>query len=103
MPGLLQWWFKATLNEQTDVFPVSPSQLKSNVVSLDCHISQYATVCQQLQAEVRSPPGEHGWEAGLPGTVGVGGRRTRDGSIRVWPGLYAGGRGHPACFAHLGF
>uniref|UniRef100_A0A452FGP8 Kinesin-like protein n=1 Tax=Capra hircus TaxID=9925 RepID=A0A452FGP8_CAPHI len=28
--------------------------LKSNVISLDCHISQYATVCQQLQAEVRS-------------------------------------------------
>ncbi|XP_036307189.1 kinesin-like protein KIF18B isoform X1 [Pipistrellus kuhlii] len=28
--------------------------LKSNVVSLDCHISQYATVCQQLQAEVAS-------------------------------------------------
>ncbi|XP_004374503.2 kinesin-like protein KIF18B [Trichechus manatus latirostris] len=26
--------------------------LKSNVVSLDCHISQYATICQQLQAEV---------------------------------------------------
>ncbi|XP_070335746.1 kinesin-like protein KIF18B isoform X2 [Odocoileus virginianus] len=26
--------------------------LKSNVISLDCHISQYATVCQQLQAEV---------------------------------------------------
>uniref|UniRef100_G1PK19 Kinesin-like protein n=1 Tax=Myotis lucifugus TaxID=59463 RepID=G1PK19_MYOLU len=28
--------------------------LKSNVVSLDCHISQYATICQQLQAEVAS-------------------------------------------------
>ncbi|XP_044530256.1 kinesin-like protein KIF18B [Gracilinanus agilis] len=26
--------------------------LKSNVISLNCHISQYATVCQQLQAEV---------------------------------------------------
>ncbi|XP_055982545.1 kinesin-like protein KIF18B [Sorex fumeus] len=26
--------------------------LKSNVVSLDCHFSQYATICQQLQAEV---------------------------------------------------
>ncbi|XP_024644503.2 kinesin-like protein KIF18B isoform X1 [Macaca nemestrina] len=26
--------------------------LKSNVTSLDCHISQYATICQQLQAEV---------------------------------------------------
>ncbi|XP_006897942.1 PREDICTED: kinesin-like protein KIF18B [Elephantulus edwardii] len=26
--------------------------LKSNVVSLDCHINQYATICQQLQAEV---------------------------------------------------
>ncbi|KAF0872201.1 KI18B protein, partial [Crocuta crocuta] len=26
--------------------------LKSNVISLDCHISQYATICQQLQAEV---------------------------------------------------
>nr|XP_031324463.1 kinesin-like protein KIF18B [Camelus dromedarius] len=25
--------------------------LKSNVISLDCHISQYATICQQLQAE----------------------------------------------------
>ncbi|XP_008589545.1 PREDICTED: kinesin-like protein KIF18B [Galeopterus variegatus] len=25
---------------------------KSNVISLDCHISQYATICQQLQAEV---------------------------------------------------
>ncbi|XP_042638801.1 kinesin-like protein KIF18B [Orycteropus afer afer] len=28
--------------------------LKSNVVSLDCHISQYANICQQLQAEVAS-------------------------------------------------
>ncbi|EPQ06266.1 Kinesin-like protein KIF18B [Myotis brandtii] len=53
MPGLLQWWLKATLNEQTSL-PVSLSQLKSNVVSLDCHISQYATICQQLQAEVAS-------------------------------------------------
>ncbi|ELV10097.1 Kinesin-like protein KIF18B [Tupaia chinensis] len=26
--------------------------LKNNVISLDCHISQYATICQQLQAEV---------------------------------------------------
>ncbi|XP_053424826.1 kinesin-like protein KIF18B isoform X2 [Nycticebus coucang] len=26
--------------------------LKSNVISLDCHISQYATICQLLQAEV---------------------------------------------------
>ncbi|XP_027728425.1 kinesin-like protein KIF18B [Vombatus ursinus] len=26
--------------------------LKSNVISLNCHISQYATICQQLQAEV---------------------------------------------------
>nr|XP_051681738.1 kinesin-like protein KIF18B isoform X2 [Oryctolagus cuniculus] len=26
--------------------------LKSNVVSLDCHLSQYATICQKLQAEV---------------------------------------------------
>ncbi|KAM4844352.1 kinesin-like protein KIF18B isoform 2-T2 [Thomomys bottae] len=26
--------------------------LKSNVIRLDCHISQYATICQQLQAEV---------------------------------------------------
>ncbi|XP_058532268.1 kinesin-like protein KIF18B [Ochotona princeps] len=26
--------------------------LKSNVVNLDCHLSQYATICQQLQAEV---------------------------------------------------
>ncbi|XP_063562416.1 kinesin-like protein KIF18B isoform X8 [Gorilla gorilla gorilla] len=26
--------------------------LKSNVTNLDCHISQYATICQQLQAEV---------------------------------------------------
>ncbi|NIG58810.1 kinesin-like protein KIF18B [Pontoporia blainvillei] len=26
--------------------------LKSNVISLDCHISQYASICQQLQAEV---------------------------------------------------
>nr|XP_012299438.2 LOW QUALITY PROTEIN: kinesin-like protein KIF18B [Aotus nancymaae] len=26
--------------------------LKSNVTSLDCHISQYATICQQLQVEV---------------------------------------------------
>ncbi|KAG8505018.1 Kinesin-like protein KIF18B [Galemys pyrenaicus] len=26
--------------------------LKSNVISLDCHISQYATICQQLQTEV---------------------------------------------------
>lgn len=36
---------------------VSPSQLKSNVISLDHHISQYATICQQLQAEVRHPLG----------------------------------------------
>lgn len=34
---------------------VSPSQLKSNVISVDHHISQYATICQQLQAEVRRP------------------------------------------------
>ncbi|XP_043860577.1 kinesin-like protein KIF18B isoform X2 [Dromiciops gliroides] len=26
--------------------------LKSNVISLNCHISQYATICQQLQTEV---------------------------------------------------
>lgn len=32
--------------------------MKSNVISLDCHFSQYATICQQLQAEVRSPPGD---------------------------------------------
>lgn len=31
-----------------------PPQLKSNVISLDHHISQYATICQQLQAEVRN-------------------------------------------------
>lgn len=49
---------------------MSPSQLKSNVVSLDCHISQYATICQQLQAEVRSPPAEGGWEVGHPGLMG---------------------------------
>lgn len=36
---------------------VSPSQLKSNVISVDHHISQYATICQQLQAEVRHPLG----------------------------------------------
>ncbi|EPY89685.1 kinesin family member 18B [Camelus ferus] len=29
--------------------------LKSNVISLDCHISQYATICQQLQAEPCTP------------------------------------------------
>lgn len=45
------------MNEQTDLSPVPPSQLKSNMISLDCHFSQYATICQQLQAEVRSPPG----------------------------------------------
>ncbi|XP_005394615.1 PREDICTED: kinesin-like protein KIF18B [Chinchilla lanigera] len=28
--------------------------LKSNVVTLDCHVSRYAAVCQQLQAEVSS-------------------------------------------------
>ncbi|KAM6174671.1 kinesin-like protein KIF18B [Erethizon dorsatum] len=28
--------------------------LKSNVVTLDCHISRYTTVCQQLRAEVAS-------------------------------------------------
>ncbi|XP_023573912.1 kinesin-like protein KIF18B [Octodon degus] len=28
--------------------------LKSNVVTLDCHVSRYATMCQQLQAEVVS-------------------------------------------------
>lgn len=32
----------------------SPSlQLKSNVLSLDCHISKYAVICEQLKAEVR--------------------------------------------------
>ena len=52
--GRWKWLPKAALNEQTDLSPVPPSQLKSNVISLDCHISQYATICQQLQAEVRS-------------------------------------------------
>lgn len=28
-------------------------QLKSNVLSLDCHISKYATICEQLKTEVR--------------------------------------------------
>lgn len=28
-------------------------QLKSNVLSLDCHISKYAVICEQLKAEVR--------------------------------------------------
>ncbi|XP_047401891.1 kinesin-like protein KIF18B isoform X3 [Sciurus carolinensis] len=35
-----------------DLLQINPCLLKSNVVSLDCHISQYATICQQLQAEV---------------------------------------------------
>lgn len=30
-------------------------QMKSNVLSLDCHISQYAAICEQLKAEVRNP------------------------------------------------
>lgn len=55
--GRRKWLPKAALNEQTDPSPVPPSQLKSNVISLDCHISQYASICQQLQAEVRSRPG----------------------------------------------
>lgn len=47
--------FVICLNKQ--ISSVSPSQLKSNVISLDHHISQYATICQQLQAEVRRPLG----------------------------------------------
>lgn len=65
---LWKWIPKAAVNEQTDLSPVPLSQLKSNVISLDCHISQYATICQQLQAEVRSLPGEAGQEAGCPGS-----------------------------------
>lgn len=66
VPGLWKWLPKAALNELTNVSPVPPSQLKSNVISLDCHISQYAAICQQLQAEVRSPPGELDRDAGRP-------------------------------------
>lgn len=57
VPGHWKWLLKAASNEQTDLSPVLPSQLKSNMISLDCHLSQYATICQQLQAEVRRPPG----------------------------------------------
>lgn len=66
VPGHWKWLPKAAVNEPTKLSPVPPSQLKSNVISLDCHISQYATICQQLQAEVRSPPGERDREAGRP-------------------------------------
>lgn len=80
---------------------MSPSQLKSNVVSLDCHISQYATVCQQLQAEVRSPPGEHGWEAELPGTVGWRAGEQEAGASGCGRALCQGEGAAPASFAHL--
>ncbi|XP_077020240.1 kinesin-like protein KIF18B isoform X2 [Tamandua tetradactyla] len=41
--------------------------LKSNVISLDCHISQYATICQQLQAEVAALREKlQVYEAGVP-------------------------------------
>lgn len=66
VPGLWKWLPKAALNELMNLSPVPPSQLKSNVISLDCHISQYATICQQLQAEVRSPPGELDRDTGCP-------------------------------------
>ncbi|XP_060059318.1 kinesin-like protein KIF18B isoform X3 [Erinaceus europaeus] len=43
--------------------------LKSNVISLDCHISQYATICQQLQAEVVALREKlRGYEAGASTT-----------------------------------
>lgn len=63
---------KAALNEHMNLSPGLPSQLKSNVISLDCHISQYATVCQQLQAEVRGLPGELHGEAGRGGRARAG-------------------------------
>uniref|UniRef100_A0A8C4YP54 Kinesin-like protein n=1 Tax=Gopherus evgoodei TaxID=1825980 RepID=A0A8C4YP54_9SAUR len=37
--------------------------LKSNVLSLDCHITKYAAICEQLKAEVRCLAG--GWRAVL--------------------------------------
>lgn len=55
-------------------------QLKSNVLSVDCHISKYAVVCEQLQAEVRCWPGAQGsgfscdflrmWSSELLGVMG---------------------------------
>lgn len=65
VPGHQKWLLKAALNEQTNLSSVPPSQLKSNVISLDCHISQYATICQQLQAEVRSLARRLGTSSGL--------------------------------------
>lgn len=45
-------------------------QLKSNVLSFDCHISKYAVICEQLKAEVRCWRGWQGsvFSCGLLGT-----------------------------------
>ncbi|NXA56020.1 KI18B protein, partial [Nothocercus julius] len=40
--------------------------LKSNVLSLDCHISKYAVICEQLKAEVRSFPANLLWLSDFP-------------------------------------
>ncbi|XP_053115957.1 kinesin-like protein KIF18B isoform X2 [Hemicordylus capensis] len=42
--------------------------VKSNVLSLDCHISQYATICEQLKAEVADLRGKlRAYEENAPG------------------------------------
>lgn len=63
-----------------------PPQLKSNVISLDHHISQYATICQQLQAEVRNH---------LGGRLGAGSKTQKLG-VLLW--FYA----HPGFCGPLG-
>lgn len=56
-----------------------PPQLKSNVISLDHHISQYATICQQLQAEVRN---KH-----RGGRLGAGSKTQKLGVLLCPPGF----------------
>ena len=70
---------------------MSPPQLKSNVISLDCHISQYATVCQQLQAEVRSHLGSlaRGQVRSTGVSPGCSATTLRSaGALRVWAALF---------------
>lgn len=71
---------------------MSPPQLKSNVISLDCHISQYATICQQLQAEVRSRLGNLTRGQGTRGATHGGGRSATTlrsaGALRGWATLF---------------
>lgn len=48
-------------------------QLKSNVLSFDCHVSKYAVICEQLKAEVRCWWGGQGsvFTCGLLGNRGT--------------------------------